>query len=89
MSHSFPTRRSSDLFIKNAFSTISFLDINSSIFKATCYGFTIGIAGCYQGYYAQNGTQGVGRAANIAVVVAMFLIFVEEMIIVQFVNAIR
>ena len=76
-------------FIKNAFSTISFLDINSSIFKATCYGFTIGIAGCYQGYYAQNGTQGVGRAANTAVVVSMFLIFVEEMIIVQFVNAIR
>lgn len=76
-------------FIKNAFSTISFLDINSSIFKAVCYGFTIGIAGCYQGYYAQNGTQGVGKAANSAVVVAMFLIFVEEMIIVQFVNAIR
>jgi phospholipid/cholesterol/gamma-HCH transport system permease protein len=76
-------------FIKNAFSTISFLDINSSIFKAICYGFTIGIAGCYQGYYAQNGTQGVGKAANSAVVVAMFLIFVEEMIIVQFVNAIR
>ncbi|WP_394991042.1 MlaE family ABC transporter permease [Emticicia sp.] len=76
-------------FVKNAFSTISFLDINSSIFKAICYGFTIGVAGCYQGYYAQNGTQGVGRAANAAVVVSMFLIFVEEMIIVQFVNAIR
>ena len=76
-------------FIKSAFSTISFLDINSSIFKAVCYGFTIGVAGCYQGYYAQNGTQGVGRAANSAVVVSMFLIFVEEMIIVQVVNAIR
>ena len=76
-------------FVKSAFSTISFLDINSSIFKAICYGFTIGVAGCYQGYFAQNGTQGVGRAANSAVVVSMFLIFVEEMIIVQFVNAIR
>ena len=76
-------------FVKSAFSTISFLDINSSIFKAICYGFTIGVAGCYQGYYAQNGTQGVGKAANSAVVVSMFLIFVEEMIIVQFVNAIR
>jgi phospholipid/cholesterol/gamma-HCH transport system permease protein len=76
-------------FVKSAFSTISFLDINSSIFKAICYGFTIGVAGCYQGYYAQNGTQGVGKAANGAVVVSMFLIFVEEMIIVQFVNAIR
>ena len=76
-------------FINNAFKTISFLDIISSIFKATCYGFTIGVAGCYQGYYAKNGTKGVGMAANSAVVISMFLIFVEEMVIVQFVNAIR
>jgi phospholipid/cholesterol/gamma-HCH transport system permease protein len=76
-------------FFKSAFNTISFLDIFSSIFKATMYGFTIGVAGCYQGYYAQNGTQGVGRAANSAVVLSMFMIFVEELVIVQFVNAIR
>ncbi|MBK6977896.1 MAG: ABC transporter permease [Cytophagaceae bacterium] len=76
-------------FIKNAFSSISFLDINSSIFKAVFYGFTIGIAGCFQGYNAHNGTQGVGKAANRAVVVAMFMIFLEEVIIVQIVNAIR
>ncbi len=76
-------------FFKSAFGTISFLDIFSSVFKAIIYGFTIGVAGCYQGYYAQNGTQGVGRAANSAVVLSMFLIFVEEMVIVQVVNAIR
>lgn len=76
-------------FIKNAFSTISFLDINSSVFKAICFGFTIGIASCYQGYNAENGTQGVGKAANTSVVASMFFIFIEEMIIVQFVNAIR
>jgi phospholipid/cholesterol/gamma-HCH transport system permease protein len=76
-------------FLKSAFSTISFLDIFSSIFKAFCYGFTIGVAGCYQGYYADNGTQGVGKAANSAVVLAMFMVFVEEMLIVQVVNAIR
>ncbi|MEO8712477.1 MAG: ABC transporter permease [Parafilimonas sp.] len=76
-------------FFKSAFNTISFLDIFSSVFKAIVYGFTIGVAGCYQGYYAQNGTQGVGRAANSAVVLSMFMIFMEEMVIVQFVNAIR
>ncbi len=76
-------------FIKAAFSTITFLDIFSSLFKAICYGFTIGVAGCYQGYFAQNGTRGVGIAANSAVVIAMFMIFLEEMIIVQIVNAIR
>ncbi len=76
-------------FFESAFSTISFLDIFSSVFKSVLYGFTIGVTGCYQGYNASNGTQGVGKSANTAVVVSMFLIFVEEMIVVQFVNAIR
>ncbi len=76
-------------YFQNAFSTISFLDIFSSVFKSLLYGFTIGIAGCYQGYHASNGTQGVGKAANSAVVISMFMVFVEEMIVVQFVNAIR
>lgn len=76
-------------FINSAFKTISFLDIITSIVKAACYGFTIGVAGCYQGYFAKNGTKGVGMAANSAVVLSMFMIFVEEMIIVQLANAIR
>ncbi|MGI8952402.1 MAG: MlaE family ABC transporter permease [Chitinophagaceae bacterium] len=76
-------------FFKSAFSSISFLDIWSSVLKSIVFGFTIGVAGCYQGYNAQKGTQGVGRAANTAVVLSMFLIFMEEMVIVQFVNAIR
>lgn len=76
-------------FFQDAFSTISFLDIYASIAKATVYGFTIGVAGCYKGYNTTQGTQGVGRAANSAVVISMFLIFIEEMIIVQIVNSIR
>ncbi len=76
-------------FFKSAFASISFLDIFSSVIKSTIFGFTIGVCGCYQGYNAQKGTQGVGRAANSAVVISMFLVFVEEMVIVQFVNAIR
>lgn len=76
-------------FFQSAFSTISFLDITSSVVKSMLFGFTIGITGCYQGFHASNGTQGVGKAANSAVVVSMFLIFIEEVIVVQFVNAIR
>jgi len=76
-------------FFEDAFESISFLDIFSSLFKSLVFGFTIGITGCYQGYNAANGTQGVGKAANTAVVVSMFLIFIEEMLIVQVTNAIR
>lgn len=76
-------------FFHSAFERIDFLDIFSSVFKTTIFGFTIGIVGCYKGYNASNGTEGVGKAANAAVVLSMFLIFVEEILIVQVVNSFR
>jgi len=76
-------------FFENAFSSIRFLDIFSSLFKSIVYGFTIGIVGCYMGYNAIQGTRGVGKAANRAVVLSIFLIFVEEIVIVQVTNWIR
>jgi phospholipid/cholesterol/gamma-HCH transport system permease protein len=76
-------------FIAEAFKQITFLDIGTSLVKAIVFGFTIGIVGTYKGYNATQGTQGVGRAANASVVVSMFLIFLEEMIVVQIANWIR
>src|SRR5919112_2770705 len=76
-------------FFEQAFQKITFLDIFSSLTKAIVYGYTIGIVGCYQGYHATQGTEGVGRAANASVVISMFLIFVEEILIVQVTNSIR
>lgn len=70
-------------YFQNAFSTITFYDIIESIVKSISYGFTIGFVGCYMGYNASQGTRGVGRAANQAVVFSMFLIFIEEILIVQ------
>jgi phospholipid/cholesterol/gamma-HCH transport system permease protein len=76
-------------FYQNAFKTISFLDIFTSVTKSIVFGFTIGIVGCYKGFNASQGTRGVGKAANQAVVLAMFLIFVEEIVIVQVSNWMR
>lgn len=76
-------------FYQSAFKTISFLDIFTSVTKSIVFGFTIGIVGTYKGFHASQGTRGVGRAANQAVVLAMFLIFIEEVIIVQVSNWIR
>jgi phospholipid/cholesterol/gamma-HCH transport system permease protein len=76
-------------FFQQAFEKISFLDIFSSLIKSIAYGFTIGIVGCYKGYHASNGTEGVGKAANSSVVLSMFLIFVEEILIVQLTNSFR
>ncbi|MEO8859850.1 MAG: ABC transporter permease [Ginsengibacter sp.] len=76
-------------FFQAAFDKISFLDIFSSFFKSIVYGFTIGIVGCYKGFNAANGTEGVGKAANASVVLSMFLIFIEEILIVQITNSFR
>ncbi len=76
-------------FFQKAFESISFLDLGASFAKAVTFGFTIGIVSAYQGYHATQGTQGVGKAANMSVVISMFLIFIEEILIVQIVNSIR
>lgn len=77
------------IFIEQAFSKITFLDFASSIIRSIVFGFTIGVVGCYKGFNTTGGTQGVGRAANAAVVTSMFLIFIEEMLILQIINYFR
>lgn len=76
-------------FFTQVFETISFLDINQALIKAAIFGFTIGIVGCYQGFNSMKGTEGVGKAANASVVVSMFLIFIEEQLVVMIVQSIR
>ncbi len=76
-------------FLHNALDSIGFLDIFTFIFKSIVYGFTIGIVGTYKGFNATQGTRGVGKAANQAVVLSIFLIFIEELLIVQVANVIR
>jgi len=76
-------------FISEAFKQITFLDINTSLIKAIAFGLTIGLVGTYKGYNATQGTMGVGKAANASVVLSMFLIFLEEMVIVQISNWMR
>lgn len=76
-------------YVWDGFSTISFLDVYSSLAKAVIFGFTIGIISCFQGYHATGGTQGVGRAANAAVVLSMFAVFIEEALIVQIIGVLR
>lgn len=76
-------------FITQVFEAIQFLDIFSAVVRSLVFGFTIGMVGCYKGYHSSKGTEGVGKAANSSVVTAMFLIFIEELLILQVVNAIR
>jgi phospholipid/cholesterol/gamma-HCH transport system permease protein len=76
-------------FITEVFEAVAFIDIFSILTKSIVFGFTIGAVGCYKGYNSSKGTEGVGRAANTSVVVAMLLIFVEELLLMQIFNSIR
>ncbi|HYG39777.1 MAG TPA: ABC transporter permease [Cytophagales bacterium] len=76
-------------FFSQVFEAITFLDAFSSLIKSFVFGFTIGMVGCYKGYNSNKGTEGVGKAANSSVVTAMFLIFIEELLALQIITAIR
>ena len=76
-------------YFQQVFDATSFLDIFSSLIKSILFGFTIGMVGCYKGYNASKGTEGVGKAANASVVTSMFLVFIEELLALQIINALR
>lgn len=76
-------------FFIQVFEAIEFLDIVSSISKAVFFGLTIGLVGCYVGYHSARGTEGVGKAANAAVVTSMFLIFIIDLLALQITNLFR
>ena len=71
------------LFISEVFASIGFLDLFSATIKTVFFGFAIGLIGCYEGYNSSKGTEGVGKAANSAVVIASLLVFILDMIAVQ------
>ncbi len=76
-------------FIDDVFNAVTFLDVSASVLKSFVFGFTIGIVGCYKGYHSSKGTEGVGKAANASVVTSMFLVFIEELLSLQIMEALR
>ncbi len=71
------------LFTNLAFDPLHFYDIVPATIKTFFFGFAIGIIGCYKGYNSGNGTEGVGEAANSAVVISSLVIFIMDLIAVQ------
>ncbi len=71
------------LFFLQVFESLSFSDVFPAVIKTIFFGFAIGLIGCYKGYNAKNGTEGVGVAANAAVVFGSLSIFILDMIAVQ------
>jgi phospholipid/cholesterol/gamma-HCH transport system permease protein len=77
------------LYLNDVSANITYLDIFSSTIKATFFGFAVGLISCYVGYNSEEGTTGVGKSANTAVVVSMSFIFILDLLSLQFINIFR
>ncbi|MDO8999637.1 MAG: ABC transporter permease [Bacteroidota bacterium] len=71
------------LFFSQVFEKLSFTDVFPAIIKTFFFGFAVALISCYKGYNSNKGTEGVGKAANSAVVFSSLLIFILDMVAVQ------
>jgi phospholipid/cholesterol/gamma-HCH transport system permease protein len=69
------------VYIRNTVDILERWDVLSGLVKAAVFGFLLTLMGCYHGFYAQGGAQGVGRAATNAVVSAAVLIFAANFLL--------
>jgi len=69
------------VYIRNTVDILTQWDVVSGLIKASVFGFLLTLMGCYHGYKAAGGAQGVGRAATHAVVSAAVLIFAANFLL--------
>jgi phospholipid/cholesterol/gamma-HCH transport system permease protein len=71
------------LFYQQTTNILVFGDVLPAFIKTFFFGFAIGVIGCFKGYHSRKGTEGVGRSANMAVVVSSVFVFVLDLVAVQ------
>ncbi len=71
------------LFIDQSLGSLLFSDMVPALIKSFFFGFAIALVSCHQGFTADRGTSGVGKAANTAVVISSLFVFVIDLLAVQ------
>ena len=66
------------IYVKSSFDILYLEDITNGLIKAAFFGLVIALVGCYYGFYARGGAEGVGQATTKAVVVACMSILVLD-----------
>ncbi|MEY3405742.1 MAG: hypothetical protein RL161_1172 [Bacteroidota bacterium] len=77
------------LYWKEVFDALAFGDVIPTLIKSIFFGLAIGLIGSYKGYTTMRGTEGVGQAANSAVVISSLLVFIIDLIAVQITDLLR
>ena len=72
------------LFQHQVVDALSYSDLIPAFIKTYLFGLVIGLVGCHAGWHAEKGTTGVGNAAHRAVVVGSLLVFILDLVAVQF-----
>jgi phospholipid/cholesterol/gamma-HCH transport system permease protein len=72
-----------ELYFNRAFSLIEFRDFIPATLKTAVFGLIIGTVGCYLGTTTAQGTEGVGRASTLSVVLSSILIIVTNVVLVR------
>ena len=67
-------------FVGNIIQYLDVADLFNGLIKSVIFGIILTLIGCYKGFYAQGGAEGVGKATTEAVVLASILILVSDYI---------
>lgn len=71
------------LFYQQVIDALKLGDVLPALIKSFFFGYVVGAVGCYKGFTTAKGTEGVGRSAHNAVVMASLLIFIIDLLAVQ------
>jgi phospholipid/cholesterol/gamma-HCH transport system permease protein len=72
------------LYIRRTWDYLEFNDLYSGLLKAIFFGMIVATISCYQGFSAQGGAEGVGRATTKAVVISSLTILISNYFITVF-----
>jgi phospholipid/cholesterol/gamma-HCH transport system permease protein len=76
---------SGQLYFRRAFSLIEFQDFVPATMKTAVFGLIIGTVASYLGFTTTQGTEGVGRASTMSVVLSSILIIAVNVVLVKFI----
>jgi len=69
------------LFVGNTIEYLTASDIYNGLIKSIAFGFVLALVGCYKGFYARGGAEGVGRATTEAVVLSSILVLLSDYVL--------
>jgi phospholipid/cholesterol/gamma-HCH transport system permease protein len=72
------------VYVNKTYQYLEFKDIYTGLVKAAVFGFLIALISCYNGFVAQGGAEGVGRATTRAVVASSMVVLISDYFMTSF-----